>query len=96
MIKKRFDTLLSGLLPSLVLPALTMLILWNIKSDEGLVDFLVSFQQMKMLSKLVSLAAIPNLLLFFLFIWTNRNFAARGVIFSTFLLAFLMLLLKFV
>ncbi len=96
MIKKRFDTVLSGLLPALVLPALTMLIIWNIKSDKGLFDFLVSFQQLKMLSKLVSLAAIPNLLLFFLFIWTNRNFAARGVIFSTLLLAFLMLLLKFV
>jgi hypothetical protein len=96
MIKKRFDTLLSGLLPALALPALTMLVIWKIKSDNGLVDFLVSFQQLKMLSKLVSLAAIPNLLLFFLFIWTNRNFAARGVIFSTLLLAFLMLLLKFV
>ncbi len=96
MNKKRFDTVLSGLLPALVLPALTMLIIWNIKSDKGLFDFLVSFQQLKMLSKLVSLAAIPNLLLFFLFIWTNRNFAARGVIFSTLLLAFLMLLLKFV
>ena len=73
-----------------------MLVIWKIKSDNGLVDFLVGFQQLKMLSKLVSLAAIPNLLLFFLFIWTKRNFAARGVIFSTLLLAFLMLLLKFV
>ena len=88
--------MLSGLVPGLVLPALTMLIIWVIKSDEGLGQFLVKFQQMKMLSKLVSLSVIPNLLLFFLFIWTNRNFAARGVIFSTLLLAFLMLLLKFV
>jgi hypothetical protein len=49
-----------------------------------------------MLSKVVSLAAIPNLLLFFLFIWTKRNFSARGVIFATLLLAFVMLILKFV
>jgi len=96
MSRKRFDTVLSGLVPALVLPVLTMLIIWMIKSDEGLVKFLLKFQQLKMLSKLVSLSAIPNLLLFFLFIWTNRNFAARGVIFSTLLLAFLMLLLKFV
>jgi hypothetical protein len=96
MSKKRFDTVLSGLIPGLVLPALTMLILWVLKSDESLWQFLHKFQQLNMLSKLVSLSVIPNLLLFFLCIWTDRNFAARGVIFSTLLLAFLMLLLKFV
>lgn len=96
MSEKRFNTLLTGLIPALVLPVLTVLGFWIIKSDRGLVDFLQQFQQMGMLSKIVSLAAIPNLLLFFLFIWTNRNFSARGVIFATFLLAFLMLILKIV
>ncbi|MDF1575965.1 MAG: hypothetical protein P1P86_12330 [Bacteroidales bacterium] len=96
MSKKRYDTLLSGLLPALAVPALSMLIIWIIKSEKGLADFLVSFQQLGMLSKLISLSALPNLLLFFICIWTKRNFAARGVIFSTLLLAFLMLLLKFV
>jgi len=88
--------MLSGLVPALVLPVLTILVFWIVKSDRGIMDFLEQFQQMRMLSKVVSLAAIPNLLLFFLFIWTNRNFAARGVIFATLLLAFLMLILKFV
>jgi len=96
MSERRFDTLLTGLIPALVLPALTLLGFWIVKSDRGFVDFLVHFQEMKMLSKVVSLTAIPNLLLFFVFIWTNRNFSARGVIFSTFLLAFVMLILKFV
>lgn len=96
MSNKKFDTLLSGLIPALVLPVLTLLVIWLVKSDGGLREFLVRFQQMKMLSKLVSLAAIPNLLLFFIFIWTNRNFSARGVIFATFLLAFIMVILKFV
>ncbi|MCK4879987.1 MAG: hypothetical protein KAS82_04975 [Bacteroidales bacterium] len=96
MSEKKFDTVLSGLVPALVLPSLTLLGLWIVKSDSSLVDFLVQFQQLKMLSKMVSLATIPNLLLFFLFIWTNRNFSARGVIFATFLLAFVMLILKFV
>lgn len=91
---KKFDTLLTGLVPGLILPFLTLLLLWIIKSDRGFGDFLEHFQQMKMLSKMVSLAAIPNLLLFFLFIWTNRNFAARGVIFATLLLAFIMVILK--
>ena len=96
MSNKKFDTLLTGLVPALVLPVLTLLVFWLVKSDRGLLEFLTRFQQMKMLSKVVSLAAIPNLLLFFIFIWTNRNFSARGVIFATFLLAFIMVILKFV
>ena len=91
---KKFNSLLTGLIPGLILPFLTLLIIWIIKSERSFGDFLSHFQQMNMLSKMVSLAAIPNLLLFFLFIWTNRNFAARGVIFATFLLAFIMVILK--
>jgi hypothetical protein len=96
MSEKKFNTLLTGLIPALILPSLTLLGFWIIKSDRGFVEFLQQFQQMDMLSKVVSLAAIPNLLLFFLFIWTNRNFSARGVIFATLLLAFVMLILKIV
>ena len=96
MSEKKFDTLLTGLILGLILPALTLVGFWIVKSDRGFVDFLQQFQQMDMLSKVVSLAAIPNLLLFFLFIWTNRNFSARGVIFATLLLAFVMLILKMV
>ena len=96
MSTKKFDNLLSGLIPALVLPVLTLLGFWVVKSDRGFLEFLVQFQEMNMLSKVVSLAAIPNLLLFFVFIWTNRNFSARGVIFSTLLLAFIMLILKMV
>ena len=96
MTAKKFNTLLYGLIPGVVLPVLTLLIVWMVKSDSGLLDFLVKFQSLGMLSKVVSLTAIPNLLLFFLFIWTDRNFSARGVIFATLLLAFVMLILKFV
>lgn len=96
MSEKKFDTVLSGFVPALVLPSLTLLGFWIVKSESTLVEFLVQFQQLQMLSKVVSLSTIPNLLLFFLFIWTNRIFSARGVIFATLLLAFLMLILKFV
>ncbi len=96
MNKQRFDTVGYGLVPGLVLPALTLLVIWMVKSDLGLGEFLKQFQQMGMLAKLVSLSAIPNLLLFFLFIWTNRNFSARGVVFATLLLACIMGILKLV
>lgn len=94
--EKRFNTVLTGLVPGILFPSITLLVLWRVKSDLGFIEFLVQFQRLDMLSKLISLSAIPNLLLFFLFIWTNRNFSARGVIFATLLLAFLMLILKFV
>jgi len=96
MSEKRFNTILYGLVPGVVLPILTLLVFWMVRSDSGLVKFLVDFQRLGMLSKVVSLTAIPNLLLFFLFIWTNRNISARGVVFATLLLAFVMLILKFV
>lgn len=96
MSEQRFDSLAYGLIPGLLLPPLTLVIFWLVKSQLGFWNFLVRFQAMGMLSKVLSLATIPNLLLFFVFIWTRRYFSARGVIFSTLLAAFVMLILKFV
>jgi hypothetical protein len=96
MSERRYDSMLHGLIPGLVLPMLAMVIFWQVKSELGLWNFLVRFQLLGMLSKLVTLATIPNLVLFFFFIWTQRNFSARGVIFATLLMAFIMLVLKFV
>ncbi len=95
MSKKRFDTVLTGLIPGLVLPLATLLIIWTVRYEGGLKDFLTSFQRIQMLSKVLSLSTIPNLLLFFLFIWTDRTFSARGVIFATLVVAMVMLVLKF-
>ena len=88
--------MLYGLIPGLLLPPLGLVIFWLVKSELGLWDFLVRFQYLGMLSKSLSVATVPNLLLFFVFIWTRRNFSARGVIFATLLMAFVMLVLKFV
>lgn len=92
---KRFDNMLWGLIPGIILPLTTLIIIWIVKYDGGFFEFLTTFQQKGLLSKVISLAAIPNLLLFFLFIWTDRAFSSRGVIFATLVLAFLMLVLKF-
>jgi hypothetical protein len=92
---KRFDNMLWGLIPGIILPLTTLIIIWVIRYDGGFLQFLKDFQQIGLLSKAVSLAAIPNLLLFFLFIWTDRTFSSRGVIFATLVVAFLMLVLKF-
>jgi hypothetical protein len=96
MSENSFDSMLYGLIPGLLLPPLGLVIFWLVKSEMGLWDFLVRFQYLGMLSKSLSVATVPNLLLFFVFIWTRRNFSARGVIFATLLMAFVMLVLKFV
>jgi len=96
MSERRFDSMLYGLIPGLLLPPLALVIFWLVKSDLGFWNFLQRFHLLGMLSKVLSLATVPNLLLFFVFIWTHRNFSARGVIFATLLMAFVMMVLKFV
>jgi hypothetical protein len=92
---KRLDSMALGLIAGLVLPLITLVLIWVVRYDIGLGEFLSSFQRLGMLSKLISLSVIPNLLLFFIFIWTNRTFSARGVIFATLVVAMVMLLIKF-
>jgi uncharacterized membrane protein len=92
---RKLDTMLSGLVAGILLPAITLLVFWLVKYDGGFFEFLSQFQGMGLLSKVISLSAIPNLLLFFICIWTNRNFSARGVIFATLIVALVMLVLKF-
>lgn len=92
--EKRFNTIVTGLVPGLLLPVVTMVIIWLVRYEGGFFRFLAVFQELGMLSKLLSLSVIPNLLLFFIFLWIDRPFSARGVIFATLILAFVMLLLK--
>ena len=93
--EKRFNATIYGVFPGIVLPVVTLIIFWLVRFDGGFFKFLDQFQRVGMLSKVLSLCTIPNLLLFFLYIWSNRSFSARGVIFATLVLAIVMLMLKF-
>ena len=92
--KKKFDMLQIGLILGLLVPALAIVILWIFNAEGSLLNYLKGFYRVNSMAGLVSLSAIPNLLLFFIFIWTNRNKSARGVIFSTLIVAVIMLLFK--
>lgn len=92
---RKLNSMQAGLLAGILLPFLTLLVIWLIRYEGGFGEFLASFQKMGILSKVISLAALPNLLLFFICIWTERNFSARGIIFATLILALVMLVLKF-
>jgi hypothetical protein len=48
-----------------------------------------------LLGKVITLAAIPNLFVFFVFIKKRQDYRARGVLLATILLALFTLVLKF-
>ena len=91
---RKYDTLGTGLVLGLLVPILAILILWLVNSEGSLFNYLKGFYRVNSLAGLVSLSAIPNLLLFFIFIWTSWMRSARGVIFATLIVAAIMLLLK--
>ncbi len=91
----KYDRLIIGLAGGILLPVLAFIISWLILSDGPLSQYIERFQKLDRISSLISLSAIPNLLLFFLFIWKNLYRSARGVIFATLILAFVMLIFKF-
>ena len=92
---EKFNTLIWGLIPGLVLPVITFFLSWIIVFKGAFSDFFHQFSELHQLPSLISLCAIPNLLLFFIFIWTNNDKSARGVIFATIILAFVMVLIKY-
>ncbi len=91
----KYDNLQTGLILGILLPFVAILIAWIVNSEVSLIDYLKGFRRMNSLSGLISLSAIPNLLLFFVFIWTDKIKSGRGVIFATFIVAFIMLMFKF-
>ena len=90
----RLNTLGYGLVPGLILPVITFIISWLMTYDGSLGDYFHRFYEMNRLASILSLCSIPNLLLFFIFIWTNNYKSARGVIFATLILAFAVVLIK--
>jgi hypothetical protein len=68
-------------------------------TERSVFEFLFYFMDFdtgraQIISKLLSLAAIPDLLLFFIFIWTDRLKSARGVIGSAFILGIVVIIFK--
>ena len=96
MIKKT-DTNLTGLILGIIGPLVMMVIMYFVRftSQYNFVDFVEMLFKMQLFGKILSLCAIPNLVIFFLFLWTDKYRAAWGVIASTLILTFFMLIIKF-
>ena len=93
---KKLDKIGWGAFLGILLPTIALYIFYKIKYDNLAIDeFLRSFHEMGILTHIISLAVIPNLVLFFLFIHKNYLKGGRGVLLATFIFAFLVLIIRF-
>jgi hypothetical protein len=92
---KGFDRMWTGIAAGLLAPMLVFVIYFSVK-DPGLhiADQLKRQSEANVLSYYVSLCAIVNLLLFFIFLRLNAERAARGVLGATILYALSVVFLK--
>ncbi len=80
----------------LLAPLLALTVIYIVAfRGMSLGGFLEMLALRRKLSSMISLSVIPNLLLFFIFIWLNYLYSARGVLVAVFLFALIMVLTKF-
>lgn len=87
--RQKFDNSWLGFTSGMLAPMFTLYIFYLVKySHMSFYKFYldVLFAN-NIVTASVSLCVITNLLVFFIFIWTNRNFSARGVLLSTMIYA---------
>ena len=92
---KKFDSMISGLVAGLMFPAVVFFAyFWMRDPQLHIFDQVKRLKESGVLSYYLSLAVISNLGLFFLFLRTNAEKAARGVLGATIIYAFTVLFLK--
>lgn len=87
---------LSGFVAGMIAPvvAFTVYSLLFISGTNPM-SVIVRVTELNMLSAVIALCVFINLLVFFLFIWTNLDRSAKGVLGATFIYAFIIVYLKF-
>lgn len=91
------DHLLIGLISGLICPSIGIYSFYLVNSSsETVLKFLQLTIEGKILSPLLSLCAVINLGIFYIFIHFEHYYTARGVIFATMLYGVIIVLLKFV
>lgn len=92
----RYNNIRLGVVLGLLAPVLASVIIY-IVAFRGMAfgEYLDLLVFRKRLSSIVSLSVLPNLMLFFIFIWLNYLYSAKGVLASTFVFAFIVVLTKF-
>ena len=93
---EKFDKQWLGFILGIIVPVLTLIIVYFLGFSEHTVKgFYYLISTLQIASKIFSLCVLSNLGLFFLFIWGNLNYGARGVLMATFLMAAIILIYQF-
>lgn len=94
--KSKFDRLSIGFALGITVPLITFIVVYFLYfKTYTFPSFLRTLIAIRALPALLSLTVIPNLLIFFIFIWTNHLYAARGVLGATIVSALIIMLIKF-
>ena len=95
--KPIYNKLLTGLVLGIVIPSICVMLFYLVRHPaKSFYEFLVLVTQMNVMSPILSLCALPNLGIFYLFLNKEWWYSARGVILATLLWAVLVFLVKFV
>ncbi|MBI4646337.1 MAG: hypothetical protein HY738_07015 [Bacteroidia bacterium] len=93
--KSKFDNMILGTILGFIIPLLAFGILYYFNKEK-----ISQFKELFMLADIhiaaFSLCVVPNLLLFFIFIWKNYYFSARGVLFATLLYTITVFIIKYI
>lgn len=93
----KFNKPIIGFIGGLLLPVLTFVgIYLALYNGKSFVDFIEITWFQGNMSRVLSLSMLPNLGLFFAFIWTNKLKSAQGVLGVTIVLAFAIIILRFI
>lgn len=86
--RSRTDNMLTGILTGLIVPVVSFLIyVVSFREGEKVIDVLNGFVNRNVLTHVISLSVVPNLLVFFLFLWASKENSARGIIGATIIYA---------
>ncbi len=92
----KLNNLWIGLAAGIIFPVIALTCYYFVRySDLSVRDFFAVYKNLGILTHIISLAVLPDLLVFFLFIRRNLLKSARGVLLATFLFTFTVLCIRF-
>ncbi len=84
-----------GFIIALIATVFGLYIYIELVSPHSFEETLKIIKEGKLYGKILGLAAIPNLFVFFIFLKKKQDYRARGVLIATFVVAFLILISQF-
>jgi hypothetical protein len=93
--KPKYDSILLGTIIGLLAPVIVFLTYYLIVfKGMNFSAFYRYLSSGEIFLPVISLCNVPNLLIFFIFIWTKRDKSARGVLQATFIYAIYICIMK--